>query len=113
MSHTRFVDACRVPFSNGTEGEAWMSKWCRFCANDHGMHNGGDTEPMCDIIGMAMLREWPGEAWLPEPDDGRFALPSRLCCLSFKACGECGGDPGAEDRQTRIDEVRSYWNGQT
>ena len=34
-----FTEACRDPFSNGTEGDAWMSKWCRFCAHDHDMHD--------------------------------------------------------------------------
>lgn len=106
---SRLSEACRVPFSNGTEGNAWMSKWCTHCANDHGMHHGNGDQPMCEIIGQAMLREWPGEAWLPEPDDGSFSLPSRLCCLAFTPCESCGGDPGAADRAARIDEVRAYW----
>ncbi len=104
-----FTEACRAPFSNGTEGDAWMSSWCSHCANDHGMHDGSD-DPTCQIIGFAMFGEWPGEAWLPEPDDGRFALPSRLCCLAFKPCVPCGGDPGESDRAQRIEEVTAYWS---
>src|SRR5690554_6682725 len=101
-------DACRVPFSNGTEGDAWMHKWWSYCANDHQMHGDGGG-PGCDLILKAYLREWPGEAWLPEPDDGQFALPSRLCCLAFKPCEPCGGDFGADARAERIAEVTAYW----
>lgn len=101
-----------IPFSNGTEGYSWMAKWCDLCTHDHGMHDGSGSDPKCDLIGSSMLGddvfEWP-EAWLPEPDDGSFSLPSRLVCLHFSPCEPCGGDPGATERAERIDEVRSYW----
>lgn len=102
-------EACRRPFSNGTEGDAWMSKWCNYCAHDHGLHNGGENKPMCDLIGSTMFGDvWP-EGWLPEPDDGSFALPSRLVCLRFTPCEPCGGDPGATERTERIEAVTVYW----
>ena len=114
----------RIPFSNGTEGQAWMSAWCDLCAHDstlHGCHCPGssaeDDSEGCTLIGSALLGDefftWP-EAWLPEPDDGQFALPSRLVCLHFAPCDPCGGDPGAQERAERIVEVRTYWreNGQ-
>ena len=103
--------ASNVPFSNGTEGDAWMSAWCEHCTYDHGLHNGNGVEPMCPIIGSSMFDrpfQWP-EAWLPEPDDGKFFLPSRLVCLHFEACEPCGGDPGADERAVRIAEVKAYW----
>ena len=104
-----YTEACRRPFSNGTEGEAWMAVWCTYCARDHGLHNGRDSDPMCDLIGAAMLGDvWP-EQWIPEPDDGQFFLPSRLVCTAFTACAECGGDPGADDRAARAVEVTAYW----
>lgn len=112
---TRLAAACSSrPFSNGTEGYGWMGKWCDYCANDHGMH-ADLNEPYCPIIGAAMLAQdypadWP-EAWLPEPDDGSFSLPSRMVCASFQPCTNegCHGDPGAIDRAERVTEVTAYW----
>lgn len=106
---TAFTEACRHPFSNGTEGDAWMSKWCTYCARDHGLHNGGEGQPMCGLMTACMLGdEWP-EGWIPEPDDGRFFLPSRMVCTAFTPCEPCGGDPGAADRAERVAEVTAYW----
>lgn len=110
------AEACtHRPFSNGTEGQAWMSAWCDHCAKDHGMHGDDDTDGACDIILLSMLPDFPSddfpwpEAWLPEPDDGAFTLPSRMVCGAFSACEPCGGDPGAEDRLERVIEVTAYW----
>lgn len=103
-----------VPFSNGTEGHAWMAKWCEYCVHDHGAHDQSyDPGTCCDLIGNSMVQrpfQWP-EAWLPEPDDGSFSMPSRLCCLAFKPCtnGGCTGDPGEEARAGRVLEVQRYW----
>lgn len=112
---TALAEACKqAPFSNGTEGDAWMSKWCAHCVHDHAIHE--DRGGGCPIIMHAYLGmpsedyPWP-EVWLPEPDDGSFALPSRLVCLQFEACtkGDCTGDPGAEARAERVAEVQVYW----
>lgn len=109
------TDSCKRPFANGTEGRAWMDKWCEHCRHDHDMHTPDGSGPGCGLIANAMLSDhddypgaWP-EAWLPEPDDGRFFLPSRLVCLHFEPCQPCGGDPGAPARAERIAEVRDYW----
>lgn len=102
------------PFSNGTEGDAWMDKWCRYCVHDHSMHGPNPQGPGCMLILNAMCPpddfQWP-EAWLPEPDDGRFFLPSRMVCGMFTACHDdgCTGDPGADDRADRVNEVTEYW----
>lgn len=108
-----------VPFSNGTEAGAWMSRWCSFCAHDHGMHDGAEANPdnTCRLIGEAMLGasyngdrwRWP-EAWLPEPP-GRHGLPSYMCCRSFQPCtsGDCTGDPAPEERAQRVELVRREW----
>lgn len=107
-----FADACHRPFSNGTEGGAWTAKWCDYCVRDHGLHNGGESQPMCDLVMTSMCDEWP-EGWIPEPDDGRFFLPSRMICTAFTPCteGTCTGDPGAEARAERVAEVTAYWAG--
>lgn len=103
------------PFSNGTEERAWMSTWCDYCANDHGMHFDDDTDRACHLILNNLVKEYGEvvneEAWIAEPDDGRFFLPSRMVCLAFTPCTEapCEGDPGAEDRAQRVAEVQKYW----
>lgn len=103
----------RVPFSNGTEGQEWMGKWCDLCVHDSALHDHPGGGAGCDLIGSALLGaeffSWP-EAWLPEPDDGRFFLPSRLVCLQFEPCGSCGGDPGAGERAERVADVQAYWS---
>ena len=113
---TAFSEACKGPaFSNGTEGSAWMDKWCGYCKRDHEMH-GDNPSGGCSIILSHMVDHdvWP-EAWLPEPDDGEFYLPSRMVCLAFESCTEsgCNGDPGATDRLERLAEVTAYWQGRT
>jgi hypothetical protein len=108
-----FTNACHRPFANGTEGDAWMDKWCTYCARDHGLHHGRLGEPMCRLMTSCMFgEEWP-EGWIPEPDDGRFFLPSRLVCTAFTPCEDCGGDPGAEARAERVAEVTAYWKART
>jgi hypothetical protein len=106
---TPFAEACHRPFSNGTEGDAWMNCWCNYCARDHSMH-ADNGEGGCDLILAAMFGDddWP-EGWIPEPDDDRFFLPSRLICTAFTPCEPCGGDPGADDRGERVAEVTAYW----
>lgn len=104
--------ACHRPFANGTEGEAWLSKWCEFCVHDHDAHD--DTyNDVCHVSDHAYFPDdvpWP-EAWLPEPDDGRHFLPSRLICRLFEPCtkGGCTGDPGAAERAERVEIVQGYW----
>jgi hypothetical protein len=100
-----------IPFSNSTEGDAWMSKWCTYCEHDHNIHTMG-SGPGCDFILDAMLRKpVDHEAWIAEPDDGQFYLPSRMICVAFKPCNkdECQGDPAPDARATRITEVTTYW----
>lgn len=103
----------RIPFSNGTEADAWMDRWCAFCAHDHGMHGANSDAEDCELVMNAMAGlEYPAdEAWVAEPDDGKFFLPSRMICLRFTPCtlDACTGDPGAEARAGRVAEVQTYW----
>lgn len=102
-------------FSNGTEGDAWTSAWCDYCVHDHGMHEGQGEQPMCQLVLNSMIHvaDEPlnPEAWVAEPDDGVYFLPSRMICLRFKPCheGGCEGDPGEHDRAIRVSEVQAYW----
>jgi len=102
------------PFSNGTEGDAWMGVWCEHCTHDHGIsHADAEVGEGCQIILLAMLGgdewRWP-EAWLPEPA-GSFSLPSRMICGQFQPChrGQCQGDPHAETRAAISAEVTAFW----
>lgn len=103
----------RSPFANGDEGDAWMETWCRYCVHDHELHDDGDG-PGCDIVMTAMCHSdrHPDE-WTPEPDDGRFFLPSRMICTKFEACDPCGGDPGEAERAERVELVTDYWKGRS
>jgi hypothetical protein len=114
-------EACESkPFSNGTEGQAWMSVWCEHCTHDHDISHPGATldEPGCDLILHAMMPDFPcddfpwPEAWLPEPT-GSFSWPSRMICGQFQPCeqGDCTGDPHAEVRAAVVAEVTDYWRG--
>lgn len=108
-----------VPFSTGTEGDAWMSCWCAYCAHDHDQHDGSaeNNAGGCRIILDSILAEHDefdaGEAWVAEPDDGDHYLPSRMICTLFQPCtkDECCGDPGASERAERVTEVMAYWRG--
>lgn len=107
---TRLAAACARPFSNGTEGDAWMRVWCASCAHDHTMHGPDGSGPGCRIIADAMIggEPWP-EAWLPEPDDDRFGCPSRMICGQYQPCDPCGGDPQADLRAGIVGQVTAYW----
>lgn len=108
--NSAFAAACHRPFANGTEGDAWQEKWCEYCARDHSAHIGEHEGGGCGLLMATLNDEWP-EGWIPEPDDGKFSLPSRLVCTAFVACESCGGDPGADARAERISEVTAYWAG--
>lgn len=116
----RGIPTPEVPFSNGTEQEAWSAAWCDHCVHDHGIHADAADAPACELFyAGAMLAgtegwRWP-EAWLPEPDDGRFFLPSRMICGQFQPCdkGDCIGDDLAEERAERVAEVTAYWRSGT
>jgi hypothetical protein len=49
------------PFSNGTEGYAWMANWCHECVN-----NDEATELWCPILTVALLGKTPAE-WVEQP----------------------------------------------
>lgn len=114
---SEFSEACRLPFSNGTERSAWEHVWCAHCVHDHDIshasavqaNRGCDLLSILDCGGPATAQEWP-EAWLPEPK-GSFSLPSRMICGQFQPCttGDCDGDPQAETRAAIAAEVTEFW----
>lgn len=88
MGDSAFAEACHRPFGNGTEGHAWMDKWCSHCARDHAMHmergddgewhECGDPADACGLVLTSMCGEWP-EGWIntsngvDSPDGAHYA----------------------------------------
>lgn len=94
------------PFSNGTEGYAWMENWCyRPCMNpaetawrryEEGKRK---TPPKdypggCPLILAAMLGKTPLE-WLEQPElDGAIVLGDQYHCIEFRPPDDGGGNDG-------------------
>lgn len=64
-----------APFSNGTEGDAWLERWCHRCANDHG--------ESCPLVLVSYLGLTPA-AWEP---DQPHSLGAQYRCVEFLAPG--------------------------
>lgn len=55
------------PFSNGSEGADWQSRWCeRPCAHDAAFQRDERGADGCPILMIAMLGKTPAE-WLEQP----------------------------------------------
>jgi hypothetical protein len=78
----------RPPFSNGTEGEAWMANWCHRCLRDAPFRN-GIAPTGCELILTALLGQTPAE-WI---EQDRFSLGDQYHCIEFRAPGSGGGEP--------------------
>ena len=63
--------APHAPFSNGTEGEAWMQRWCYRCVHDR--------DEDCPLLTVAMIDRTPA-AWTPTDPHG---LADRYTCAEF------------------------------
>lgn len=75
------------PFSNGTEGYAWMANNCQRCVHDKPARN-DDYENGCPLILVAYLGKTPGE-WM---EANPYGLGDRYTCLYFR--DENDGGPG-------------------
>ena len=67
------------PFSNGTEGEAWMAVWCDTCTKDAPARD-GRYEEGCPLIVTAMVGETP-EQWT---EDRMFTLGHQYTCADYE-----------------------------
>lgn len=67
----------RRPFSNGTEGYAWMDNWCYRC-----MKNDEETELWCPLLTVALLGKTPVE-WIDQTADGH-RLGDTYRCIEFE-----------------------------
>lgn len=75
------------PFSNGTEGEMWMSRWCERCSNDPVDPEEQATNG-CPLILIALEAHTPAE-WLPQP----FESPDRYHCIEYRSPDDGPGEP--------------------
>lgn len=84
-------------FSNGTEGEMWMSLWCYRCVHDHNFHGdtGSQTDPCLHQLNLYLHESDP--VFLATNDDPR-AVVDRWTCIEFSRCPCDNGpdDPGVE-----------------
>lgn len=75
------------PFSNGTEGFAWMDVWCDECTLDHDMHDPNGSGG-CPIFLKSILHE-PVEEWDEYTnEEGQYFMPPAIVCRSFQQCEE-------------------------
>lgn len=67
------------PFSNGTEGYAWMENWCGRCIHDAPTRR-DDWANGCPLILLALTGRTPAE-WMETNPRG---LADRYTCLYFR-----------------------------
>jgi hypothetical protein len=84
------------PFSNGTEGFAWMGNWCDEC-----VHNDEETELWCPILSVALLGKTPKE-WVEQPWEQVVGRPAGELAPVLGGTYECTEfqqrrDPGDDD----------------
>lgn len=77
----------RAPFSNSTEGDAWMQRWCGTCVHDD-MERGGNVGCPLALIGLvgATPRQWV--------DRERGGLSDRYTCTAYDPA-----EPGVDARE--------------
>ena len=78
--------APEFPFSNGTEGQEWMSVWCEWCTKDHVTHSpDGDWGQGCPLIVQALSHE-PVAEWTDYSEELGFTMPASMTCSKFLEC---------------------------
>jgi hypothetical protein len=83
----------RRPFSNGTEGFAWMGNWCDQCVHDKGTRDGSD-ETGCPLVMVALMQRTPVE-WLDQTENGH-RLGDTYHCTEFVDEDDGPDDPEPE-----------------
>lgn len=85
------------PFSNGTEGYAWMDNWCFRC-----VHDDEEAEKYCPILTVGYLGKTPAE-WVEQDrgPSGLMTLGETYTCVEFDERRE--GDDEEEPPPPRWD----------
>ncbi|HLU99158.1 MAG TPA: hypothetical protein VKZ89_20175 [Thermobifida alba] len=83
----------RTPFSNGTEGAAWMAAWCHRCVHDADARD--MNGPGCPLVFVAIQGRTPAE-WDdgPRDENGLYGLADQYQCTYFR--DEDGPDGGGD-----------------
>lgn len=82
------------PFSNSTEGYAWIENWCDRCIHDKPARE-DRYEDACQILTLSLIGKTPGE-WLRQ--DG-FRLGDQYHCIEFRSEDD-GPEPPTEPMPT-------------
>jgi hypothetical protein len=69
----------KQPFSNGTEGYAWIENWCDRCLHDKPARE-DRYEDACQILAISLLGQTPAE-WIRQPG---FVLGDTYHCIDFR-----------------------------
>lgn len=77
----------KAPFSNSTDGYAWIDQWCDRCANDTKAPDEG-----CLILLVGLMGKTPAE-WLP---DNRMKLGHTYRCTEFRKARPKPAEPAQE-----------------
>lgn len=80
------------PFSNGTEGYAWLDNWCDQCKHDRGARQGRDEG--CPLVLVSLMHRTPVE-WIDQTANGH-RLGDTYHCTEFAPDDEGGGDRDPE-----------------
>lgn len=99
-----------APFSNSTEGEAWMAQWCDRCLVDAPYRN-GISSTGCELILTAIMGQTPAE-WLDGHRDehGRYSLADQYRCVNFRPPGGGSGEP--RPKPTPRDQSELFGGGE-
>lgn len=84
------------PFSNGTEGYAWMDAWCDQCVHDAQFQRTGEGSG-CPLIRVALMGKTPVE-WIDQRPN-QHVLGDTYHCTEFRDVDDDGGD-GTDDEPT-------------
>lgn len=99
-----------TPFSNGTEGMAWMENWCFRCTHD--TQEKIDRGDGCPLVMVALMHRTPSE-WLDQTEydeQGRmkpYRLGDQFHCVEFRDVDDPGGEepapiPDPPDQETLL-----------
>lgn len=98
------------PFSNGTEGYAWMANWCDRCLVDAPFRS-GISPTGCPLLVVAYSERTPAE-WFEQPwgqvkgrPEGETApsLGDTYHCAEFRAPGGGSGEPRPRPEPSDMD----------
>lgn len=93
--YSRLYDEARdeAPFSNGTEGDGWLSANCSTCIHDKPARNGDDANG-CPLILVALMGRTPIQ-WMegPRSPEGYISIANQYRCIEYRHEDDGPTDP--------------------